>query len=521
MTTDTRTNQTTADDDRSQRPEKTGGLIFVCEDSPASQQVVGIEAEFPSWQFASAPGLCHDSALVGTVEFDNAIDRAIFALCRGRHSQNEFRSRARRAGIETFGVQFVELPANSSDSVNEASSITTIRGAIARAEAFPGARPENTKTVFSNGGGKISRRALFTIPPIEYRPVPTITSSICIAGAGCNQCEKACPHDVLKNVGGTVEIDGSACSSCGICVSACPQRAVEFPGYSPAEIERQVDAVLAAKDAGPHNIVFACSKSSEMPSDEFRIIPVACTAMVPAAALLSTLAAGAKSVAVLRCKEQCRQKASPGVKGRAEYTRQILEALGEDPERVLSMPTADSGLPFAVPTVSDPLEVKQEAVEIFGRTAAASSVLRLSDRSTGQLKSFVHEYSPIGIPRIDSSSCTMCGTCDAVCPTGALRQVTDDHVELSLDVAMCIACGECVDNCPENAAGAITLELRTDIAALTGGVVVLNRDDSVICTKCNKPFTSALTLNRMKELLGDAFSYELYGKLCPDCRALG
>jgi ferredoxin len=97
---------------------------------------------------------------------------------------------------------------------------------------------------------------------------------------------------------------------------------------------------------------------------------------------------------------------------------------------------------------------------------------------------------------------------------------SEDWVELLLDASKCIACGECVAGCPEVANGAIELELRTDVAALTVGPVILNSDQTVSCTNCETAFTSQLTLKRLEQLLGDLFSHELYGTLCPECRTL-
>jgi formate hydrogenlyase subunit 6/NADH:ubiquinone oxidoreductase subunit I len=477
---------------------------------------VDIAAGYPGWRFRSVGELCGDAGKAVEEVGDGQADRLIFALCRDSYSRNEFRARARRAGVDSFGMQIVELPASGAGSFNRAASVTAIRGAIARAGAYPGTQPENIKTVFSNGGGKISRRALFTIPPIEYRPVPTIAHSTCIAGSGCNQCEKACPHGALKNEGGSVRVDAAA----------CPQRAVEFPGYSAEEIESHVDAIIAAGVAddggdGAQNILFACSKSSRLPGDEWQVVPVACGAMVPAAALLSATAAGAGSVGVLRCKEQCKQNASPKVEGIIGYARNVLELAGDDPERVAILPPADSGAPLPAPSIATPPAARQEATGIFGRSAAAAALMALTEGSTSPFEPFVHDYSPIGVPVVDRASCTMCGTCAAVCPTGALRQTDEDGLlELSLDAASCMACDECVEACPEIAAGAIRLELRTDVLALTGGAVVLCQDEAVKCESCDTTFTSAMTLGRLEVLLGDAFTHERYGALCPECRTL-
>lgn len=498
------------------------GLVLVCGDSPVSESIVGMEHAGDAWDFVSVRGLCGNTGAIGEIVAEMTLDRLIVGMCRGGYSPTELLSHARGAGIETFGTQILEIPASENSFPNKAAAVTAIRGAIARAEAFVGAAPENVKTTFSASGEKISRRALFTIPPIEYRPVPTVDRLLCIAGSGCSQCEKACPHGAIKNVAGAVKVDVGACNSCGICVAACPQRAVEFPFYSADEIESQVDAVLADSSGEPKNIAFVCSDASELPGGDWQVVPVACAGMVPAAALLSAVASGARSVGILRCVEQCAQRSSQPVEGRVDYVRSVLEMTGDDPRRVMNLAPADSGVVAVVPDITAPAVVEAGSAEIFGRSAASGAVLALNKRTDKPIERFVHEYSPIGIPVVNSVECTMCGTCSAVCPTGALSLVdSGGWVELTLDAAKCIACGECVTGCPEISNGAIELILRTDVTALTIGPVILNGDLTISCTTCEKPFTSARTLKRLENLLGEAYTYERYGARCPECRTLG
>ncbi len=49
---------------------------------------------------------------------------------------------------------------------------------------------------------------------------------------------------------------------------------------------------------------------------------------------------------------------------------------------------------------------------------------------------------------ISTSSCTLCGRCAEVCPTGAIYI---DGNELTTDVRKCILCMSCTHVCPENA----------------------------------------------------------------------
>lgn len=73
---------------------------------------------------------------------------------------------------------------------------------------------------------------------------------------------------------------------------------------------------------------------------------------------------------------------------------------------------------------------------------------------------------PFGFPVVDFPSCTGCGECAQVCPTGALQadHPSPDHRTLSLSYALCIQCRECVAACPE---GAIRPGREFEVAAYT------------------------------------------------------
>ena len=48
---------------------------------------------------------------------------------------------------------------------------------------------------------------------------------------------------------------------------------------------------------------------------------------------------------------------------------------------------------------------------------------------------------------VDSENCTGCGTCEEVCPRGAIA--VDDIAEV--DPKKCDGCGRCVPECPQDA----------------------------------------------------------------------
>lgn len=65
----------------------------------------------------------------------------------------------------------------------------------------------------------------------------------------CDECTKACPYDAILKT----DLDGKAvaevieakCKGCGMCLPVCPVDAIELIGYSNAEMESIIDAMIA------------------------------------------------------------------------------------------------------------------------------------------------------------------------------------------------------------------------------------------------------------------------------------
>lgn len=47
-----------------------------------------------------------------------------------------------------------------------------------------------------------------------------------------------------------------------------------------------------------------------------------------------------------------------------------------------------------------------------------------------------------------TDACIKCGTCEGVCPCGAISEGDDKYV---IDPDMCVDCGTCAENCPVDA----------------------------------------------------------------------
>lgn len=505
-------------------------LVLICGDGEGAvpgarlgEVSAWLEANAPEIRIRTASGLCRRPTEVGVaLRQSPGMDRLVLGLCSTRDPSAELQAHIRRAGLDPLGVQAVDVtqavPQGASESEAEAVIETALAGAVARAKAFRGSRPENTRAVLIGGGERVSRRALFTLPPVRYEAVPTVDRECCAAQQGCDQCVKACPLQALRLDGDTVAVDRGPCVGCGLCVAVCPQRAVELPGWSADEVEAQVEGLLAARTAlAQRAIAFACRSVPRAVTRGWLVVPVPCAGMVPAAALFHTLAWGASAVGVSACGEGCRPDQAGLVRGRVDYCRQLVAALGGDPSTVRLLGEDDAS---PLPTTT-PLARNGKAIGLapfFGRGATARAVIDVSGQHQGSPVRLSHSESPLGLVTVRQDACTGCCTCAAACPTGALSVQRDEGLEIRFDPGLCTGCGECVAPCPERTSGAIAVERVTDTGELAAGARTVFRDEVVLCQRCGGPVASRGVLNRISRALGDSYRTGPTERLCTACR---
>ncbi len=507
-------------------------LVLVCADAGRlapglvlAELAERVSARAFNTQVVVAESLCARlAAMKHAVELAGA-RRLVLALCSDGTPRPEVDSLARKARLDPFGVQIVLFNALKEAppcSVQD-TAVLLLTAAVARAQAFRGSRPENWKAVVARDSHIVSRRSLFTLPPVTYAAVPTINREFCAADAGCDLCITACPGKALAQTGGRVQVNLSACSSCGMCVSVCPKRAVELPGWSPEEMEAQMAVYLAANgDQAAHGLLFVCNNATQQPPASWLPVTTPCTATAPAAALLHALARGAAAVSVAPCTGACPFNVGDQIQGTIDYCQRLLEAMGENPQRVgLYHPGAAAPLPPMLGVGAGDGGI-DEPQALFGSGAAAQAVLSLALRLGASDAAIVleHTHSPLGVVVIDPESCTGCGSCARMCPTGALAfEGEQEQVVLSFDAGLCVGCGYCVARCPEQKNGAIAVQKKTDLTLLTRGRRHLYQDQIALCQECGGPIGTSRMLSRIASLLGSEGQGHLDQGLCPACRS--
>lgn len=486
-------------------------------------------AALPGSPIRIVEDLCGHPHQIREIASDIGAQRIVLGVC-GRIPQAEAQAWARKAGLDPFGINVVSLAFAAA-----AGSITTamrlLVASVAATSSFAGSHPDHLRMRFING--VMSRRALFHLPPITYKPAAAVDTAACIGAERCGLCVTACPVGAITLAGGTAAIDKTACIGCGICVSACPTRAVTLPDASLDRHEAQLGALLApASDGKTPGIIFACKHSAPIlegveggAGGRWLPLELPSLGMLTPGWILQTLVAGAPAVAVLQCGSQCPPGSADALAEQIAYCRIALgHIVDEDPSvrvRILSeVPEELSRALVGVP--SRPLSGADErsSLTLSEPAATAQALQWLSGGRAGRSWSVAAPASPLGVVRIDGVACTACGACAGACPTQALTlEERDDEIALVLDPSSCLGCARCESVCPERA---VTVRKETSIAVLARGTVVPKVETMQRCRRCGGPIAPGAMLRRISGLLSDQSPALVAAvtELCSDCRTL-
>ena len=453
---------------------------------------------------------------------DGLDEGVILGLCSLPESQEEVLAHARKKGAPRGGVEMLALGlvAGNGDGLDRTGS--WLQSAISKLETAISGGPQNDKMLLS-WDGPVSRRSLFTLPPVRYRTIPSVQPDLCAAAQGCRICAQLCPHDALSaEDGGSMMLQKEACTGCGACVSTCPRGAFQFPGNDLDQLHNQVRTFLSP--GGPNRgILFHCHNSASILGDiqgwgngNWLPVEIPCLGMVSPGWVFQCIQAGASSVALLPCPvEECRFGKRDLLGERLEYGSDVLNALGDEERRVHMMSAGD-----VLPDLGElsPLIAEIEDLErssLSPRNGADSLVQLFSEKTMSAPEPITHPGSFLGTVSL-KEGCTLCGSCATACPAGALSIQEDKVISLKFEPASCVGCSGCVPVCPENV---IEVEKKTDFQSLLRGRSALFEDDSPRCVKCGARIAPQAMLDRIGSVLGsDNPVLTTLKNYCVDCR---
>lgn len=166
----------------------------------------------------------------------------------------------------------------------------------------------------------------------------------------CLTCVRICPFDVPYVEGETAVITAD-CQACGICVPACPTKAISFPYYENNRVFEKVEMLVDAESwaqGARKTLCFYCPHHiglmNERPVKGVRFLSFLCTAKITADTLLEAFEHGADGIIVAACpSDDCwSYKGSYWSRKWTDYTRALMKEIGLEEDRLIFYEAKDA-----------------------------------------------------------------------------------------------------------------------------------------------------------------------------------
>ena len=372
----------------------------------------------------------------------------------------------------------------------------------------------------------------------------TFTQDLCAHSrskiVGCHRCLDLCPTGAIAPAGDHVAIDPNVCAGCGQCAAVCPTGAASY-ALPPADaLLRKLRAMLTAyRNAGganavvllhdePHGAALIDALARHGNGLPANVLPLAVNE-VTQVGLEAVAAAFAYGAAGLRFLTRARPRHDiAGLYQTIALADPILNGLGFGEGRVTTIETDD---PFALGETLRAIPPAAGAARpaSFHAIGEKRDVLRIALRELHHAAPApvdvvaLPDGAPFGTVELNVEGCTLCLSCVAACPTGAL---SDDQERPVLRFAedACVQCGLCKATCPEKV---ISLRPQLDFRAVNAPARVLKEEEPFCCISCGKPFGVKSSIERVAaKLEGKHWMFQNSAKrldvikMCADCRVI-
>ena len=405
-----------------------------------------------------------------------------------------------------------------------------------------GIHKDRLKLRFLKPEGKISRRDLLKLVLPRYEVIPFIKPNLCRGSQECGLCLDACPLEAIKVEAGEVNIDTTLCSGCGACIAACPHRAIDYPSFTPEQLDEGMERLLLSEGAihEPGIIALVCKNCVTVPGEDRASQPILpsgvlsldipCLAMASPWLMLRAFDRGAQGLALMAGRK-CSAGFNPaGWQGNIRFVQGLLGCWGIEPERIRTFDItgasdsvireleqfarAIAGSGPAVLGISEPTSVPGDGLLL------PALVKGLKKKLGGSPKEVVIAgMVPFGKLELDGSQCSGCGLCARDCPTEALTALSigeTDAYQLLFHHELCVACNRCIEVCPEKC---LRLERILELDKIGSPATVLFEDRIARCRECGSIIGTRAVIDGLRIKLmaaGDSFTSQL--ELCPVCK---
>jgi ferredoxin len=353
---------------------------------------------------------------------------------------------------------------------------------------------------------------------------------------GCRRCLDLCPTGAIEPAGDHVVIDPNICAGCGQCAATCPTGAAAY-ALPPADVlmGKLRSLLTVYGDAGgshpilllhddQHGIALIDALARHGDGLPANVLPLVVNEVtqVGLEIIAAAFAYGASAVRfLLRAKPR---HDVVGLTRTIALAEPILTALGfgsvaaietDDPDALGSaLAAVEAHAPSPRPASFIPIGPKREVMQLALRELhhAAPVPVDVVALPVG---------APFGAVELDADGCTLCLSCVAACPTGALGDDPERPL-LRFTEYTCVQCGLCKATCPEKV---INLKPQIDFRAANARSHVLKEEEPFRCIRCGTPFGVKSTIERViGKLAGQHWMYAHGSKrlnalrMCENCR---
>ncbi|MGL4381624.1 MAG: 4Fe-4S dicluster domain-containing protein [Vibrio sp.] len=353
---------------------------------------------------------------------------------------------------------------------------------------------------------------------------------------GCQRCVDACPAGALSSEGSDqtghrIQINPYLCQGVGTCATACPTEAIHYALPNPTDTQKFIERLLANyhQAGGEKPIVLICSSRHEsynvmalkrLPDN---VIPVVVEEL-PSVGIDSWFAAlvnGATQV-LFAASRHMPPTIQRILNQEVSMAQSLLTHLGLAKETIdiIYLESLREGMPVLCEQplglhLGDLVGNKRERLftALDGLAKTLDAPLSVQPLSLN---------APYGTIACQTSDCTLCMSCVAVCPTAALHPAGDSPA-LHFIEQQCVQCGLCVKACPEQALSA-TAQLNWNPTARRA-VVTLHQEEPAKCLRCHKPFAPQSMISLLQNKLRGHSHFAHPAALnriamCEDCRVI-
>lgn len=362
----------------------------------------------------------------------------------------------------------------------------------------------------------------------------TVYSGYCMRvrfrNSNCRICLEVCPENSISlNPGPTIN---SGCSDCGLCQNACPTEVFQNELSTDRHLLNQARSFLEKdQPPGEKSRLWIHCRLAEGQHNDSLLVP--CLGRITENIILGAAVSGFDGVELTKgaCSE-CRLKQGGKLLTYAISTsRVLLESMGlgrfsisveereqrKGKEEVLSRreifsktskKVKDKAASFLYhkekalrENVQEILSYKRKAGNGKRRSPRREFLRQLLKPKKGanRIVALYRPEFPWKKIEIDEKRCSACGTCQALCPTGAIRKKWEHESQLTcFSSSSCTNCFLCQEACPEQA---IAFEGEFSLAdLLEDEEKIVARVDVASCFLCGEVITAGKS------------------KLCPTCR---